>query len=74
MIKLSSLFQTAVIEVVKGSCARDALPHTIDISVTKCGKNNFITIKNITNLINKLTVVTLRLTAIIGGISQKQCQ
>ena len=33
--------------VVKGRCARDALPHTFDIGVFKCGKIDFTTIKHI---------------------------
>ena len=34
---------------VKGRCARDALPHTFNIGVFKCDKNNSTTMENIYN-------------------------
>ena len=63
------------IPVVKGCCAREALPHTFDIGVSKYGKSNPTIIKHIYNESeNLMKVVTLLLTAIIGGIFHKQCQ
>ena len=35
--------------VVKGRCAHDALPHTLNIGMFKWGKNNSATKKNIYN-------------------------
>ena len=37
------------IPVVKGRCARDALPHAFDIGVFKYSKSNLSTIKHINN-------------------------
>ena len=63
------------IPVVKGRCAREALPHAFNIGVFKYGKRNPTTIKHITTTLGTLMeVVTLLLTAIIGEIFHKQCQ
>ena len=63
------------IPVVKGRCACEALPHAFDIDVFKYGETT-IPQRNLftTNLGNSMEVVTLLLTATIGGIFHKQCQ
>ena len=62
------------ISVVKGCCVREALPHPFNMGVFKYGKNNSTTMKHIYNLRTWMKVVTLLLTAIIGGIFHKQRQ
>ena len=66
------------IPVVKGRCAREALPHAFNIGVFKYGKSNPTTIKHIynesTNLRTWTKVVTLLLTAKIDGIFHKEFQ
>ena len=56
------------IPVVKGHCDHEALPHAFNIGVFKYGKSNPTTIKHIYNESENSKVVTLLLTAIIGGI------
>ena len=59
--------------VVKGPCAREALPHPFNIGVFRYGKNKSATIKQFaTNLRTWMKVMTLLLTAITGGIFHKQ--
>ena len=61
--------------VGKGRCAREALPHAFNSGVFKYGKSNPTTIKLIYNKSENLNeVVTLLLTARIGGIFHKQYQ
>ena len=59
------------IHVIKGRCIRGALPHAFNIGIFKYGKSNPIFT---TNLRTWMKVVTLLLTAIIGGIFNKQCE
>ena len=62
------------IPVIKGRCAREALPHVFNIGVFKYGKSlpqqNIFT----ANLRTWMKFVTLLSTAIISGIFHKQCQ
>ena len=64
------------ITVIKGLCAREALPQAFNIGVFKYGKSNPTAIKHIYNESERIwmEVVTMLLTAIIGEIFQKQCQ
>ena len=60
--------------VIKGRCAREALPHAFSIGVFKYGKSNRTTIKHNYNESENLKAVTLLLTATIEEIFHKQCQ
>ena len=63
------------IPVVKGRCARDALPHAFHIGVFKVVRSISAAIKHIyKNLQTLLKVVMLLLTTMIAGISNKRCQ
>ena len=63
------------IPVVKGRCARDAIPHTFNIDLFECGKNNSTKLKLIYNEFgNLIDSVTFLLTSVIGGILYKRRQ